>query len=363
MKEDFQSYPEIIFIDVTYKLTELRLPVYIFLVEDSMGENEIAGVGLLMSENAESLRWLLSVFKGNNVNDQPRVIMADKDFKERYILKECFPTASVLICLFHTLRSFKRELSDKRFSLSESQNITLKELFQKMCYARNVTPAELRQYFLEHWHSIRSEWVLVDKCQAGNFLNTTNNHLESINSKLKSVIDFYSSQENFVKHFFNVLYVLRNERDNKAAISFQKTKVCYFSVSSPEEKYFKFLTNYAANFVINQIKRSRSVNNLKMISPHQFEINTSDFVLKFSLNVCGCNFYTSMKLPCQHIFAATKMSDIDLFDESLCDMRWTASYYHRRQRIFVNKLEAGPSKAPQLVVATKPKKILNQNEN
>ena len=184
MKEDFQSYPEIIFIDATYKLTELRLPVYIFLVEDSMGESEIAGVGLLMSENAESLRWLLSAFKGNNVNDQPRVIMADKDVNERHMLKECFPTAHVLICLFHTLRSFKRELSDKRFSLSESQNITLKELFQKMSYARNVAPAELRQYFLEHWHPIRSEWVLVDKCQAGNFLNTTNNRLESINSKL-----------------------------------------------------------------------------------------------------------------------------------------------------------------------------------
>ena len=153
MKEDFQSYPEIIFIDATYKSTELHLPVYIFLVEDSMGESEIADIGLLVSENAESLRWLLNA-----------VIMADKDLNERQILKECFPTASVLICLFHTLRSFKRELSDKRFSLSESQNITLKELFQKMCDARNVkayentfknfcqvAPAELRQYFLEHF--------------------------------------------------------------------------------------------------------------------------------------------------------------------------------------------------------------------
>ena len=194
MKEDFQSYPEIIFIDATCKSTELHLPVYIFLVEDSMGASEIADIGLLVSENAESLRWLLNA-----------VIMADKDLNERQILKECFPTASVLICLFHTLRSFKRELSDKRFSLSESQNITLKELFQKMCYARNVAPAELRQYFLEHWHPMRSEWVLVDKCQAGNFLNTTNNHLESINSKLKSVIDFCSSLENFV-NIFSMFY-------------------------------------------------------------------------------------------------------------------------------------------------------------
>ena len=28
------SYPEMLFLDVTYKLTELRLPVYLILVED-----------------------------------------------------------------------------------------------------------------------------------------------------------------------------------------------------------------------------------------------------------------------------------------------------------------------------------------
>ena len=69
-----------------------------------------------------------------------------------------------------------------------------------------------------------------------------------------------------------------------------------------------------------------------------------------------------MKLPCQHISAAREMSDIDLFDESLCDMRRTASYYHRRQRIFFKQVRSWTIKAPQLVVTTKPKEILNQNE-
>ena len=168
MKEDFQSYPEIIFTDATYKLTELRLPVYIFLVEDSMGESEVVGVGLLVTENVESLRWLLNTFKGNNVNNQTRVIMADKNFNERHVLKECFPSASVLICLFHTLRSFKRELSDKRFHLTEGQSVTLKELFQNMCYARHtkdyenafktffqVAPAEAKKCFFGKLASIK----------------------------------------------------------------------------------------------------------------------------------------------------------------------------------------------------------------
>ena len=176
--------------------------------------------------------------------------------------------------------------------------------------------------------------MLGDKCQTGNFLNTTNNRLESINSKLTSVIDFYSSLKNFVKGFFNVVYVLRNERDNKAATNFQKAKVCYYSVSSPEEKYFRFLTSYAANFVVSQIERPSTVRKLKKVSLNQYEINTSDVVLNCSINVCDCNFYTSMKLPCEHIFAVRKMCGIDLYDESLCDMRWAASYYHKRQRIF-----------------------------
>lgn len=40
------------------------------------------------------------------------------------------------------------------------------------------------------------------KYATGNFLNGTNNRLESINAKLKSVISRYSSLEQFVDNFF-----------------------------------------------------------------------------------------------------------------------------------------------------------------
>ena len=41
MREAFKAYPEIIFIDATYKLRELGLPVYLMLCEDSNGQSEI----------------------------------------------------------------------------------------------------------------------------------------------------------------------------------------------------------------------------------------------------------------------------------------------------------------------------------
>lgn len=49
------------------------------------------------------------------------------------------------------------------------------------------TPGEVVSYFDENWHEIRNEWVLGMKSNCGNFLNFTNNWLESINGKLKQV--------------------------------------------------------------------------------------------------------------------------------------------------------------------------------
>lgn len=39
-----------------------------------------------------------------------KAIMTDKDLTERTIFKDEFPTAHLIICLFHTFRSFKREV-------------------------------------------------------------------------------------------------------------------------------------------------------------------------------------------------------------------------------------------------------------
>ena len=41
MKSNFASYPEVILVDATYKLNELRMPVYLMLVIDGNGQSEI----------------------------------------------------------------------------------------------------------------------------------------------------------------------------------------------------------------------------------------------------------------------------------------------------------------------------------
>ena len=136
MKAAFHAYPELVCIDATYKLLDLGLPTYLMLVEDSNGQSEIVAVCLLVTEDANSMTWMVDTFKKYNVNwKKIRVVMADKDIGERDILKQSLPNASVLICLFHTLRSFRREVTCEKMGITPGQRTLCLDLVQRMAYA------------------------------------------------------------------------------------------------------------------------------------------------------------------------------------------------------------------------------------
>ncbi len=118
MKEAFSAYHEFLCLDATYKLLDLGLPVYLMLCEDSNGQSEIVAVCLIVSEDSLSVKWMINAFNKENPNWKIiLIVMADKKIGERDVIKQCLPSASLLICLFHTLRSFRREVSCERWGL------------------------------------------------------------------------------------------------------------------------------------------------------------------------------------------------------------------------------------------------------
>ena len=153
-----------------------------------------------------------------------RVLMSDKDMTERDTLAKSFPDSQLLICLFHTFRSFRREITTDKMGITSGQRSTCLEMLQQLAYSTSeemyqdiycrfceCAPSTVLQYFNENWHCIRGQWVMGMKFVSGNFRNATNNRLECINSKLKSVISRYSSLEEFVEKFFLILRVIRSE--------------------------------------------------------------------------------------------------------------------------------------------------------
>ncbi|XP_047146768.1 uncharacterized protein LOC124819321 [Hydra vulgaris] len=136
MHSAYNAYPEFLCMDATYKLLEIRMPVYILLCEDGAGESEIAAVGLLTHEDAASFSWFVERFKSFNIAwPKTNVFMTDKDLTEREILRSAFPLVSLLLCLFHTMRTFNREITTSKLGITCGERTSSLEIIQKLAYA------------------------------------------------------------------------------------------------------------------------------------------------------------------------------------------------------------------------------------
>ena len=108
MKNTCKLYPELLFIDATYKLNDLRMPLYVLLAVDGNGEGKIVFLWIVQCEEKETIASLLVEFKQHNDNwSLIKCVVSDKDMTDRNVIKKHFPQTNLLICLFHTMCTFK----------------------------------------------------------------------------------------------------------------------------------------------------------------------------------------------------------------------------------------------------------------
>ena len=108
------------------------------------------------------------------------------------------------------------------------------------------------EYYNSNWHPIRHQWVECFKGANFTMGEKTNNRLECINSKIKSVCSRYASLATFFDQFFAVLACPRNERDHTTLMAIAKKRITVQSKELAEDKFAELLTPYALNYVEKQ---------------------------------------------------------------------------------------------------------------
>lgn len=291
------------------------------------------------------------------------MFITDKDLKERSVIKSLFPQANLIICLFHTLRTFNREITCDKMGITPDERDFSKKKIEEMCYSKSEeeyntlychltsqAPHQIIDYFNKNWHNIREQWVIGMTYNTGNFFNTTNNRLESFNGKLKSVIPTFSNLEEFFKKLFIILKCVRTERDNTAIKIVQKYPTIGFE-DIDLQNYYKYLTPYSFEFLKKQIV----ANNTTSLG------NTT-------ISSCSCSFFLSMRLSCRHIFHKRREENDSLYCKELCDIRWTRNYYLNHQsvfkeNVFINNADIGRNNdVPVTSVINKSDKVLSSHE-
>ena len=151
VRKAYASFSEMLFIDATHKLTNLRMPLYVFLVSDGNGQSEIVATCLVSSEQRTVIDKMLAIFKSHNLSwKNTKIILTDKDMTECKALKYAFPHVTLQLCLFHILRSFGREVTTTATAIHAAERHLVLDIFQKMAYSKSQDNyAQLRQQLHE----------------------------------------------------------------------------------------------------------------------------------------------------------------------------------------------------------------------
>ena len=106
---------------------------------------------------------------------------------------------------------FSAKITCDRLGLRSGERDCILELLKKLAYARseeeyhehyttlvNTAPVSVTAYYNANWHCIDHEWVEFYKSVSLTSGERTNNRLESINSKIKSVCSRFVNLSHFL---------------------------------------------------------------------------------------------------------------------------------------------------------------------
>ena len=75
--------------------------------------------------------------KSTTVSGNLLVIVADKDMTEREVFAAAFPNSELLICLYHTFRSFRWEIAVDKLGITSGERNMCLDILQRMAYSKS----------------------------------------------------------------------------------------------------------------------------------------------------------------------------------------------------------------------------------
>lgn len=375
MKESFRSYPKILFIDGTYKLVRNGFVFLIINVVDGNNYTHMIGAALLADEKAETLEAVMACLIAGNPEACQKVecIITDKDLTERAVLRKIFPNAQLFLCKFHTLRSFKREITPSNMETKpeivqkvlEILNVMVHtkeesrfdEYYNKFC---EIAPPKAREYYDKNWHPIKEEWatcfmLILTK---GNF---TNNRTESMNSHIKKFIPLGCTLCDFFEDFFLWL----NSRNDEQRLKMSKRLIKRFrdniySKESTEFKYKELLSDHGFKKILEELPSRNPLTISKATNEGTFEGICGGKAIMVTAQECDCYFYVTYRLPCRHVFNVREQLGLDLYAEEICNPEYIHLNDLGRQPLLSNlnlpRDDLDVVSSPVTPKGTKPKK-------
>ncbi|NXK11655.1 ZSWM3 protein, partial [Herpetotheres cachinnans] len=170
MKSWFLRFPESLLLHrVPSKVGHV---LYAFLIESKERVGKVVHLSLLKDDTGHSVRKMLTIFKEFNPEWQKvQAVFVDMSFFHKDVLHELFPSAQVLLSVYHTVRLLEKNAEEAEISSSFKQNLTLalqKAMFSPSAASldalsqlvKHVVSPELYSYLRANWFSCELLWCM-----------------------------------------------------------------------------------------------------------------------------------------------------------------------------------------------------------
>ena len=264
MRNVYTQYPELLLCDSTYNTNRYKMPLFVMIAIDGNNNVNVVGLFVTLNESTTSLRCILRSFQeGNPAWQRTRVILTDKDMAERTVFAELFPSASLQLCLFHTIRNFQREITTRKMNMSSTDREKALTLLRSMAIVPSVEQFEkllkqlgdienqsLQRYFNKCWEPIAMQWANCYKAQAPNFGEATTSRLEALNGILKREVTGASSFATLFRALRKVIRNARDDRRHEYMMAVTKHDIALAPSTEDEKMFYDKLTPYRYKAIV-----------------------------------------------------------------------------------------------------------------
>ncbi|XP_010280936.1 PREDICTED: zinc finger SWIM domain-containing protein 3, partial [Phaethon lepturus] len=200
MKSSFMQFPETLLLHKAP--SEGGHVLYAFLVESKERVGKVVHLSLLKDDTGHSIRKMLTVFKEFNPEwHKVQAVFVDMSFFHKALLHEPFPSAQVLLSVYHTVRLLEKNVKEAEISSSFKQNLTLalqKAVFSPSAASldalsqlvKHVVSPELYDYLRANWFSCELLWCM----HAEKGLHCCSMHMDSLDLITHQIASLFGQQ-------------------------------------------------------------------------------------------------------------------------------------------------------------------------
>ncbi|GFO09051.1 Zinc finger swim domain-containing protein 3 [Plakobranchus ocellatus] len=332
-----RKYPEVIYMNGTYKNNKSGFPLYQVMVEDGCGRGRAVLYAFVRQETADILKTMFAIFVDFMVDANKNIsfAMTDKDPNEINAIKDNLPHVSTMLCAFHVHKALRAKI--QKLQCSKEVKDRLQQLayvlvttndiatFNRLLRIIEELSADFYSYLQFNWLNCIDSWAYHARLHSRLFYNDTNNKCEGESRRLKEILNTYTSLSVAVRLLFD--HSVSQQFEVSAASVVQRTSVQLYRDANPRwQLFYSLFSNYAGQLMI-QDHVSCPVN-VRAVEDCFECVDASRIIYCISGRPlsCHCLFFSQTSLPCCHIMTVFSQSyNVAVSDLYANSNRWLRS--------------------------------------